>query len=385
MTEPARPHLHSIADIKDMLIQQVSQVAYHYAPWVSGAYEDKGLYFTLNPGRADRSVGSFWVTLKAGPHTGRWVDKATGEGGDLLDLIKLAMGCDNTGAIQEAKQYLGLNSETPADRDRREKAVKRNRELRARAARAAADDAKKKAGQAQAMWLSAQAKIAGTPVEYYLQQARGIDLARIGRAPAAIRYLHNCYFSDMDPETGEITEGEGPAMVAAMTDLKGNTVGVHRTYLAIGPNGRWGKAPLNKAKKVLGWAEGCCIRIWSGTGPRGGKGAPLAECPPDTRVFIAEGIEDALSCVMLAPDVRVLSAISLDNMGKVALPANVSRVTLISDADEGEQAQQAFVRAVAAHQAQGRGVSVWRNRSGGKDLNDALRRVLEQPKKGKQE
>lgn len=355
-----------------MLTQRVDEVAHYYAPPCSGSHVDKGLYFTLNPGRADKSVGSFWITLKAGRWQGHWQDKATGDGGDLLDLIALAMSCDMTGAIKEAKLYLGLMADTPADAKRREEAAEKSRAHRAEADRLSRLKAKDRARQAQAIWLSAQAKIAGTPVEYYLRDARGIDLAALGRQPSALRYQAKCYFSNMDPETGEFTTGKMPAMVAAITSIKGDMIAVHRTWLAIGPDGKWGKAPLVKPKKVLGEYGTASIRIWAGTGPRGGKAAPLNKCPPGTHVFISEGIEDALSCVMQLPEARVIAAISVDNLGAVKLPPNVAKVTLVADRDEGEQASAALQNAIAVHHAAGRRVAVWMNQSGGKDLNDAL-------------
>ena len=76
---------------------------------------------------------------------------------------------------------------------------------------------------------------------------------------------------------------------------------------------------------------------------------------------------------MQRPGARVLAAISLGNLGAVKLPPNVSKVTLIADLDEGEEQRAALDRAIAAHHAAGRRVAVWKNQSGGKDLNDALR------------
>ena len=376
-----RPHLHSIADIREMLTQRVDEVAHYYAPPAQGSYEDKGLYFTLNPGRVDKSVGSFWVTLKAGRWQGHWKDKATGQGGDLLDLIALAMNYDMTGAIKEAKLYLGLMTDTPADAKRRAEAAEASRARRAEAERLSRLKAQDRSKQAQAIWLSAQAKIAGTPVEYYLRDARGIDLAKIGRQPSALRYQAKCYYSNVDAD-GVFTEGKMPAMVAAISDIKGNMVAVHRTWLAIGPDGKWGKAPLVKSKKVLAEYGGAAIRIWTGTGLRGGKAAPLNKCPPETHVFISEGIEDALSCVMQLPEVRVIAAISVDNLGTVKLPPNVAKVTLVADRDEGAQASEALQNAIAAHHAAGRRVAVWMNQSGGKDLNDALLKARESEEMG---
>ena len=151
----------------------------------------------------------------------------------------------------------------------------------------------------------------------------------------------------------------------------------HRTWLARRPDGLWDKAPVPKAKKVLGDYAGASIHLWRGIGPRGGKGKPLADAPQGSHVFVAEGIEDALSAAIALPDARVISAISLSNFGGVVLPPAVTSVTLIADQDEGEAARKALDRAISAHQRQGRTVRVWRNGEGGKDLNDALRARLQ--------
>ncbi|WP_226778998.1 DUF7146 domain-containing protein [Oceaniglobus trochenteri] len=373
-----RPHLHSLADIKAMLNDQVHRVAYHYAPPAKGSYEDKGLYFTLNPGRADRSVGSFWVTLKPGKWQGHWKDAATGHGGDLLDLIQLAMGLSPADALREARQFLGLVNETPADRARREKAMAASAARAQEAERRAAEDLARRKDQALGIYLSARERIAGTPVQAYLRDSRAIDLAALGSQPRALRYQPKCYFKQIDTETGECFEGEGPAMVAAVSSISGETVAVHRTWLALGADGKWGKAPLPQPRKALGPFGGASIRLRSGIGPQGGKGAPLNKCPAGSHVFISEGIEDALSCAILLPEARVLAAISLGNMGGVKLPRNVAKVTLIADRDPGPEQQAALKHAVSQYQKQGRRVAVWQNSMGGKDLNDALMGVTTQ-------
>jgi len=78
----------------------------------------------------------------------------------------------------------------------------------------------------------------------------------------------------------------------------------------------------------------------------------------------------------------VLAGISLGNLAALELPRNVASVTLVADRDENEQARAALERAVAVHRKAGRTVTVWQNRHGGKDLNDALRGAVGQ---GRQE
>jgi hypothetical protein len=373
----------TVDEIKDGLLARLDQVLDRYAPPAPGSHRTGGRYFTLNPGRADRHVGSFYVTL-AGPAAGRWTDHATGQHGDVIDLIALSLGLDARGAFAEARAFLGLETESPEHRRARERAAEAARLRRAAEAQAAEQKREAARSHAQALWLSGAERIAGTPVDAYLR-ARGIDLAPLGRQPRALRYHAACRYhrgrivDRVDPETGAIARRAQslppltlPAMLAAITDGRGRHIGTHRTYLAIGGDGRWGKAPVDTPKKVLGDMAGGAIRLWSGAGPRGGKGCPLSECAPGTRVYIAEGIETALSAVVLRPEARVLAAISLSNMGAVDLPANVAEVVLIADGDDDPQAQAALQRAIDAHVARGRRVRLVQAPAG-QDLNDCLR------------
>jgi len=139
VTASARQTL-SIEEIKAMLLARVADVAYHYAPPAQGAYEDRGRYFTLNPGRADKSVGSFYVHV-SGPKAGRWQDHATAQHGDILDLIALSLGCNLSDAVREARGYLGLQTLSPDDLRRRQEAAAAAAARRQEAARAEAERA----------------------------------------------------------------------------------------------------------------------------------------------------------------------------------------------------------------------------------------------------
>lgn len=382
MAQPRQTY--SIDEIKELIIARMGEFAYHYAPPAKGSYEDKGKYFTLNPGRADRSVGSFVVHL-SGHKAGKWEDFATGQHGDVFDLIGLSLGLNQmVDQLKEARSFLGLRTDSPEEARQREVALAAAKHRRAEAEAQARRDQDRASRRAEAMWLAAEPNIKGTPVDLYLK-GRGIDLATIGHQPRALRYLAKCRYSFEDKSTGELIEFDGPAMLAAMTNLAGRTVAVHRTWLAIDPNtGRWGKVKIPHpsqegaflpAKKVYAWGEGCAIRLSSGLGPKGGKGAPLNRCRPGTRVYIAEGIETALSARILRPEARVLAAYSLSNMGKVGLPREVSEVVLITDHDLADQAQAQLAEAIEAHRKAGRLVRIWKSDRPGEDLNDALMRA----------
>ncbi len=384
---------YSIDDIKALLTAQASAVAYHYARPASGSYEDKGLYFTLNPGRHDRSVGSFCIAI-SGPRAGRWNDYATGQHGDLIDLIGLSLGLSPADALTEARRFLGLSDDTPEARAARDRAIRAQEAKRQREAEDQQRKAEKRRAAAAAMWLNAQ-DIAGTPVEAYLA-GRGIVLRDLGVVPGALRFDPDCryWWRQIDRSTGEVFEIDqrGPAMVAAIGAQGGDIIACHRTWLARDPEGRWTKArilhpgtgaPL-PIKKVLGDMKGGSIRLGNGIGPRGGKGPALAAAVPGSRVVIAEGIETALSARILRPQERVLAAVSLPNMADIWLPDSIAEVVLISDGDTNSQAQAQMARAVQSHQRQGRKVRIWASDVPGEDLNDALQRAKKQQDEGEQ-
>lgn len=363
-------------EIVASLQARTRDVAEAYAP---GGHVDGGRYWALCPWRADSKIGSFQVGL-TGAYAGRWKDFASGEYGDMLDLIQMALGSDRRGALDEARRFLGIAEETPEQRAVRQRAAQRAAEARKREEGEREEQAKRKRASAHRLWLECHQRLNDTPVAAYLA-ARGIGLAHLGRTPHAIRYAPRLAYRHVDPETGEIFEGEYPAMVTAIMGphVEGEPAafwGAHRTYLAQGTDGVWRKAPVPKPKKVLGSVLGGYIRLWAGFGPRGGHGAPLSRAPHGTSVFVAEGIENGLSAAVLRPDARVLGAISLGNLREMVLPPQVSRVIVIRDHDVNPQNRAQVDRAKERWLGEGRAVGDWECPEGGKDLNDVLMAAL---------
>lgn len=352
------------------------QVAQVYAP---GGHVEGGRYWALNPGRGDRRIGSFHVGL-TGHWCGRWRDEATGEGGDMLDLIQMALRLDRKGALEEAMRFLGMGEETPAQRELRRRQDEVAAAQRAADAEKAEAEAIQRRKKALSLWLKCHAKIADTPVAEYLTR-RGIGIERLGREPHAIRYHPGLRYEHIDKDTGEVFEGVYPAMVTAISGpyVAGQEAafwGAHRTWLARGKDGRWGKAPVPVPKKVLGSVKGGYIRVWTGMGPRGGKGAPLAQAKAGEKVYITEGIEDALSVAVLKPEVRVFAAVSLGNMRELVLPPQVGALVLVRDNDKDEKNIAQIWRAKERFLIEGRAVGVWPESREGfygeKDLNALL-------------
>lgn len=360
-------------EIVDALQARPLDVAQRYAP---GGNVDTGKYWALCPFRQDGTLGSFYVNL-SGSHVGRFMDHSSGEHGDMLDLIQKVLGCDRRDALVEARAFLGMDDETPAQRALRARQAKRAKDRAEVDARDAVANRAKKSRNAQAMFLRSCERVVDTPVAGYLS-GRAIGIERLGRTPHSLRFHDALPYSHIDKKTGEVIEGKWPAMVSAIygpaIDGGGAPVfwGVHRTWLARDDDGLWGKAPVPNAKKVYGQLKGGYIRLWSGLGPRGGKGPSLSKAGPGSRVYITEGIEDGLSVAVLKPDARVLVAVTLGNIREMKLPPMISHVTIVADNDPHPEQSRQIDMACSRFAREGRKVDVWRNVYGGKDLNDAL-------------
>ena len=326
------------------------------------------LMLPLNPTRRDRRPGSFVIWL-TGDAAGGWKDYASGEQGDVLDLVAYIKGF--TGRIDAywwALDHLRLDRQGHAVTPRRRADIdaeraRREREAKAAEARQAGADKLRSAALFR-RWLELP-PIAGTPAETYLREARGLDMARLRQPPGALRWCGEVEW--IDPETGEVTVWRN-LMVAAMTRDK-KVVGLHRTVLR--PDGS-GKADVERPKTMIGPVRGAAIRLSAGvSGLSPAKAAAAGRCDP---LAIGEGIETSLSVACAKPDWRVWAAGSLSLMGLVDWPACASAVVLLRDNDWKPEAQSAFKR-VEAHwlrQAQGRPLQV-ANSAVGSDFNDMVR------------
>ncbi len=358
-------------EIVDALNARVEDVARRYAP---GGHVRGGQYTTPSPLREDKHAGSFVINL-TGSHAGRFYDYATRDSGDMLDLIQGALNLDRRAALQEAKAFLGMADETPAARKMR---LKREHAIRLQAEREAADTVRrtaKKRRDAQGIWMAGQAKLGGTPAAKYLD-GRSIGIHHFKRTLNVLRYHPALRYYHVDQKTGEVFEGEYPAIVAAVhgpaiDGRKGEFYGVHRIYLQEQPDGTVTKAPVPEPKKIFGSLKGGYIRLWSGFGPKGGKGAPLSKATGVA--LVCEGIEDGLSIARAKPEERVLVAITLGNIREMQLPKGIHTVVICADNDPKLEQVREIEVAAQHFRSQGRRVSVWNNTWGGKDFNDALR------------
>ena len=263
---------------------------------------------------------SLYVRL-AGPGTlGKFTDSATGQHGDLLDLIRHRSRAPTLrAALDEARVFLALPA-APA---------------------AGEGDSYDAAEAARRLWRRCRA-IDGTHAERYLH-ARGLARCRF----AALRF-----HSELRYREGS-TVRRLPALVAAVTGDDGAVTGVQRTWLDARSPARAGVATPRKA---LGRVYGRAVRF--GTVPADGLAS----------LVVGEGIETVLSVVTAMPDITAAAALSAGSLGAFAPPPGVARLVIARDNDiEGEQATMRLVRRCARA-----GVAAFVVVPEGGDFNDDL-------------
>ena len=298
-------------DLLRELSSHAESVCRHYLPagrregsyWIVGDLQNK-------PGR------SLFVRLTgptSGPGAaGKFTDGATGEHGDLLDIIRERTGISRfPDLLAEARAYLGRPAPVPPDGPSPRKS-------------------KTPGGtpEAAARLFAASMPVAGTLAETYLR-SRGIALD--GKT-SALRFHPKCWHRD----EGQTKSIPRPALIAAVTDGAGALVGVHRTWLA--PDGQ-GKAAVETQRRAMGHLLGNAVRF----------------TPCDDILVVGEGIETMLSVREAAPGLPVWAALSSGHLGAVLLPEGLRRLYIAIDRDPAGQraAERLTARAaevgIAAH------------------------------------
>ncbi|CAM5290126.1 hypothetical protein ATER59S_00525 [Aquamicrobium terrae] len=241
---------------------------------------------------------SMHVRLKDGPKgpAGKWVDEATGEYGDLLDVIEQSCGLvDFRDVADEARRFLNEPHPEPADEAP-------GSERYPAAERGSSDAAHR---------LFAMSRpIAGTLAARYLA-ARGILLPARERA---LRFHPSCYYRDL--ATGRTRTL--PALIAAVTDLDGRITGLQRTWLD--PDGN-GKAQVADPRRSMGHLLGNAI--WLGL-------APAATVPV---IVAGEGFETMASLRTVLPTLPMAAATSANHLAAVGIPPGCRRLYIAADAD----------------------------------------------------
>lgn len=223
---------------------------------------------------------------------GKWTDAASpGEHGDLLDLIRLNRNLNSLAeAMDDARRFLALPRPpipSPTTPDHAPPAAAGSSEAARRLFRAGRP-------------------VPGTPAEAYLR-ARGIT-ARLDWP--ALRYHPSVYYRASEDSPLECW----PALLAAVTDIDGNIMGIQRTWLD--PR-RPDKAPLADPRRALGHLLGNAVRF--------DKAADI---------FAAgEGVETMLALKSVLPTLPVVAGLSANHLAALDLPPALSRLYVARDND----------------------------------------------------
>jgi hypothetical protein len=244
---------------------------------------------------------------------GKWTDAATGEHGDLLDVIREACGLvDYHDVVDEARRFLSLPRPQPAPtcQTRKQSPVPTGSPESAR------------------RLFAMSQPIPGTIAESYLRQ-RGITALHELRA---LRFHPRCYYR---PDADAPTE-VWPALIAAVTDLAGKITGAHRTWLD--PAGR-DKAPVDTPRRAMGHLLGHGVRFGIATDV----------------MAAGEGLETMLSLRSALPALPMLAALSANHLAAILFPATLRRLYVARDRDPAgdlavatltERAQSAGIEAL---------------------------------------
>lgn len=255
---------------------------------------------------------SLFVRLKESPKgpPGKWTDAATGEHGDLLDIIRQSLGLrDFREAAEEARRFLRLprSEQQPAPKPIPSLVPTGSQEAARRL-------------------FAISSPIEGTMVETYLRR-RGIVRIHHG---GSLRYHPRCYYRPNEHLATEIW----PAMIACVTDLEGRITGAHRTWLD--PDGfdriRLGKAPVETPRRAMGDLLGNAVRFGA----------------IDDVLVAGEGIETMLSIRCVLPTMPMAAALSANHLSAMLLPPGLRRLYIARDADAAGDMVQAVLTQRAA-------------------------------------
>lgn len=292
------------SDLAHRLGRQAEAVCRHY---LSNG-QRRGNYWQVGDVRNTKGRSMF-VRLKDSPkgRAGKWTDAATGEHGDLLDVIRESLGLlDFADVTDEACTFLSLPRPAPVP------------------AEPLSSMTPVPSGSAEAArrLFAMSQPIAGTVVETYLRR-RGITLLH---GTGSLRFHPRCYYRPDDGPTET-----WPAMIAAVTDLTGKITGAHRTWLA--PDGS-DKAPIDTQRKAMGNLLGAAVRIGV----------------PDSVMAAGEGIETMLSLRQVLPGMAMAPALSAAHLAAILFPPALRRLYIVRDNDPaGDGARDTLIeRANAA-------------------------------------
>lgn len=318
----------SASDIARRLGENAEAVCRHYLSngrreghyWMVGDVRNapgRSLYVRLVPG-AD------------GGAPGKWTDAASGDHGDLLDVI--AASCGHAAfreTLEEARRFLSLPPPPAPPRN------------------PAPAKASTGSPEAARRLLAATRPLRASLAEAYLAGRSITDL----RPDYPLHFHPRCFYR---ASSGDAPGGRPawPAMIAAVTDLAGAVTGVHRTWLDRETND---KAPVACPRRAMG--------NLLGNGVRFGVSGPV--------MAAGEGIETILSLRQVMPALPLIAGLSGAHLAAIAFPPALKRLYVARDDDPAGDAALAAL----GERASERGIDVRLLEPRHGDFNDDLRAI----------
>lgn len=364
---------NDLQDVKQALKDRIEDVCQKLLP---DGRRDGGVWLSHNPMVSDdaRHLPALKVGLVR--EKGAWRCWRHGDKGDVIKLIEFTQNTDIKGALQWARDFLGLRSMSLAEREamRQAGAAKAKREAENnRRARANKLDKAKELFFTRTTAFGEAGPARNHAMDYF--RARHCPLEYVDhlnretfRFSQGTEWWKGAKWGNRDGH--KIRTEEGPRFPAIHTGMRvatGIVTCCHVTFLdPIRPE----KAPVEPPKLMYGEALGAVIEV--STGPSGiafwNEGAPAGS------LVLCEGIETALSLAIGIPQARVWAGGSLAGMGSAPVElACVSDITVARDNNHGNpQAQAQLAGALAKLEAHGKQIVVM-NSHVGDDFNDLIK------------
>lgn len=223
---------------------------------------------------------------------GKWTDAASGDHGDLLDIIAASCGhASFRETLDEARRFLSLPAITPAERNPAPRKAPRGTPEAARR-----------------LWAGSK-PLGGTLARAYLASRAIGEL----RDAEWLRFHPHCFYHPSEDDAPDVRRA-WPALVAAVTDDAGNVTGVHRTWLDAAA---CDKAPVAYPRRAMGQLLGHGVRFDA-------SAAVMAA---------GEGIETILSLRQITPALPMIAALSAAHLGALAFPGGLKRLYVARDDD----------------------------------------------------
>jgi len=292
----SRHHSCAGSPARDLAIQLAERAEAFCRYYLSNGHRSGGYWIVGDTGNTRGR--SLFVRLIGVPHgqgaRGKWQDAATGEHGDLLDLLAAREGHRGLAeTLAEARRFLG-KPEWPAKDGYARDVPFHTRSDTSAIARRIWDEGK---------------PLPGTLAETYL------SLRRLAPAyPADLRF--HLALEYRDHVTGEIAFH--PALLAAVRDTSGDMRGIQRCWLA--PDGR--KAALDDPRRSLGHIHGQGVWLRHDDRKR-----------PSGTLLIGEGVETVFSLAAMLPSAGMVAALSASHLAGFILPGWVKSLLIARDND----------------------------------------------------